>query len=62
MVHYRLNQNDVTNRINVEDPDQVRDAVLALFVARYPGADLAPLRRAFDDVKSLFGEIGRAHV
>jgi len=53
-VHDRLNQNDVTNRINVEDPDQVRDAVLALFAARYPGADLAPLRQAFEDVKSLF--------
>jgi hypothetical protein len=51
----RLNQNDVTNRINVEDPDQVRDAVLSLFAARYPGADLAPLRQAFNDVKALFG-------
>jgi hypothetical protein len=53
-VHKRLNQNDVTNKINVEDPDQVRDAVLALFTARYPGADLAPLRRAFSDIKALF--------
>jgi hypothetical protein len=53
-VYDRLNQNDVTNRINVEDPDQVRDAVLALFAARYAGADLAPLRQAFEDVKSLF--------
>ena len=53
-MHDRLNQNDVTNKINVEDPDRVRDAVLALLAARYPGADLAPLRRAFDDVKSLF--------
>src|SRR6202521_4395610 len=31
----RLNQNDVTNRVNVEDPLRVRDAVLALFAARY---------------------------
>ncbi len=54
-MHDRLNQNDVTNRINVEDPDQVRDEVLRLFAARYPGAELAPLRRAFDDVKALFG-------
>jgi hypothetical protein len=53
-VHKRLNQNDVTNKINVEDPHQVRDAVLALLTARYPGADLAPLRRAFDDIKALF--------
>jgi len=53
-VRSRLNQNDVTNKINVEDPDQVRDAVLALFTARYPGADLAPLRRAFEDINALF--------
>ena len=50
----RLNQNDVTNRVNVEHPDEVRDAVLSLFAARYPGADLAPLRQAFNDVKALF--------
>jgi len=53
-VNNRLNQNDVTNTINVEDPDQVRDAVLALLTARYPGADLAPLRQAFGDIKALF--------
>jgi hypothetical protein len=50
----RLNQNDVTNRVNVEDSAQVRDAVLALFGARYPGADFAVLARAFDDVNLLF--------
>jgi hypothetical protein len=50
----RLNQNDVTNRINVEDPQRVRDAVLALFAVRFPGADLAPLARAFDDLAALF--------
>lgn len=50
----RLNQNDVTNKVNVEDPDQVRDTVIALLGARYPGADLAPLRQAFADVKALF--------
>lgn len=50
----RLNQNDVTNRVNVEDPRQVRDAVLALFAARYPGGDFSALGRAFDDIKALF--------
>jgi hypothetical protein len=50
----RLNQNDVTNRVNVEDPYKVRDAVLALFAARYPGEDFTPLARAFDDFKALF--------
>lgn len=50
----RLNQNDVTNRINVEDAARVRDAVLALFGARYPGADLSPLARGFADFRALF--------
>ena len=50
----RLNQNDVTNRVNVEDAASVRDAVLALFSARFPGADFTPLARAFDDFKALF--------
>ena len=39
----RLSRNDVTNRVNVEDPHHVRDAVVALFSARYPGADLGIL-------------------
>jgi len=50
----RLNQNDVTNRVNVEDGDQVREAVLAIFRERYSGADLGIVARAFDDVKALF--------
>jgi hypothetical protein len=53
-MQYRLNHNDVTNRVNVEDPFKVRDAVLALFAVRFPGADLAPLSNAFDDFKALF--------
>jgi hypothetical protein len=53
-MHYRLNQNDVSNRVNVEQPQTVRDAVLDIFAARYPGADLAPLARAFDDFHALF--------
>jgi hypothetical protein len=50
----RLNQNDVTNRVNVEDPMRVRDAVLALYAARYPGFDCATLERAFADFQALF--------
>jgi hypothetical protein len=53
----RLNQNDVTNRVNVEDADQVQDAVLDLFRARYPQigpVEVAALVRAFGDVKALF--------
>ena len=53
-MHGRLNQNDVSNRINVEEASQVRDAVAAIFAARYPGAQLASLTRAFDDVHALF--------
>ena len=50
----RLNQNDVTNRINVEDPQRVRDVVLGIFAARFPAADFTPLARAFDDFAALF--------
>lgn len=50
----RRNECDVTNRVNVEIADDVRDAVLEIFAARYPGEDLAPLRRAFADMKTLF--------
>ena len=53
-MHSRLSQNDVTNQVNVEDAGQVRDAIIAIYGARYPGADLAPLARAFGDVKALF--------
>ncbi|MBC7803279.1 MAG: hypothetical protein H7Y16_05315 [Candidatus Parcubacteria bacterium] len=53
-MHDRLNQNDVTNLVNVESADQVRDAVIAIYGARYPGIDLSPLARAFKDVKALF--------
>ena len=53
-MHSRLSQNDVTNLVNVEDASQVRDAITAMYAARYPGADLTPLARAFDDVKALF--------
>src|SRR5205814_376458 len=44
----RLNQNDVTNRVNVENPANVREAVLRLFAVRYAGADFAGLEHAFD--------------
>jgi len=50
----RLNHNDVSNRVNVEDPQRVRDAVLGLFSARFPGADFTTLERAFADFAALF--------
>jgi hypothetical protein len=53
-MNIRLNQNDVTNRIDVEDAERVREAVLEIFQARYSGASFAPLVQAFDDAKDLF--------
>src|SRR6185295_535675 len=53
-MHARLNQNDVTNLVNVEDAAQVRDAIASMYAARYPGIDLAPMARAFEDVNALF--------
>lgn len=53
-MQHRLNQNDVTNRVNVEDAVQVRDAVLGIYGTRYPGVDLTPMARAFDDVHAMF--------
>jgi len=53
-MNMRRNEFDVTNRINVESVDEVRDAVLKVYAARYPGEDLAPLRQAFEDMKALF--------
>jgi hypothetical protein len=50
----RLNQNDVTNKVNVEEAASVRDAVLGLFASRYPGSDFTPLGGAFDDFQALF--------
>ena len=50
----RLNQNDVTNRVNVEDPAAVRDAIAAIFAARYPGSSFSVLARAFEDLEALF--------
>ncbi len=50
----RLNQNDVTNRVNVEQPGNVRQAVLRIFGSRYPSADFSVLERAFDDFHALF--------
>ena len=53
-MQHRLNQNDVTNCINVESAPQVRDAVLGIYARRYPGEDFTLLARAFDDVHALF--------
>ena len=53
-MEHRQNQNDVTNRVNVEHPQEVRDAILAIYGARYPGVDFGPLSQAFSDIQALF--------
>ena len=53
-MQHRLNQNDVTNLVNVENATQVRDAVLDIYTRRYPTEDFTPLTRAFDDVRAMF--------
>ena len=50
----RLTQNDVSNHVNVEDPEHVGTSVIRLLSARYPGADLGALGHAFADTKALF--------
>jgi len=54
MLQGRLAQNDVSNRVNVEDPLHVGGSVIGLLAARYPGADLAALSHAFADTQALF--------
>ena len=43
----RRNHYDVTGRVRISHPDDVRDAVCELLAALYPDADLAALRDAF---------------
>jgi hypothetical protein len=50
----RLTQNDVSNHVNVEDPEHVGTSVIRLLSARYPGADLGALGHAFADTRALF--------
>ena len=50
----RLSHNDVTNRINVEDPARVCGAISTVFGARYPGVDLSVLGHAFQDFHDLY--------
>ena len=45
---------DVGGRLEVCDPDAVRDTARAILARHYPGEDLAPLTRAFADVRRLY--------
>lgn len=50
----RRNHNDVSNRVNVETPAAVCEAVLEVFAARYPGGEFSALQRGFADFEALF--------
>lgn len=50
----RRNDFDVTNTVRVSSPDDVRDAVAALFQDAFPGASFDPLWIAFHDYERLF--------
>jgi hypothetical protein len=50
----RLNKNDVSNRVNVEEADEVRIAVTRLLASRYPSDDFGKLTRVFDHVKAMY--------
>ncbi len=50
---HRRNHYDVTDRVCISDPAEVRAAVEAVFQARYPGIDLQALDHAF----TTFGEL-----
>jgi hypothetical protein len=51
---YRRSNYDVTDSVQVSSPEAVRDAVLELYAAAWPGADLDTPRRAVDDFARLF--------
>jgi len=50
----RRNRFDVTNRVCVADPEAVRDAIFAIFEARFRGFDREPLRRSFETFTQLY--------
>jgi hypothetical protein len=51
---YRRSNYDVTDTVQVSSPTAVRAAVLELYAAAWPGADLTTLGRAVDDFTALF--------
>ncbi|HEX6550252.1 MAG TPA: hypothetical protein VF117_06225 [Gammaproteobacteria bacterium] len=50
----RRSNYDVTNVVQVSVPEQVADAVAAIYAELYPRASLKPLQRAFADFDRLF--------
>lgn len=54
-MRYRLTQNDVSNKINVESVDAVNGAVRRIYRDLYPAASPDLLDQVFADFKRLFG-------
>ncbi|NKF22850.1 hypothetical protein [Solimonas marina] len=50
----RRNHYDVTGRVRISHPHEVRDAVCTLLHARWPALDLKPLRHAFSTFARLY--------
>jgi hypothetical protein len=51
---HRRSNYDVTDTVQVSSPEAVRSAVLGIFAATWPGADLGALGTAIDDFAKLF--------
>jgi hypothetical protein len=45
---------DITDTIRTTDPIEVCDEVLRLFLGLYPGGNLRPMKRAFEDMSRLY--------
>jgi hypothetical protein len=53
----RRTEYDVTNSIRISDPRVVREEVCRVIAERYPSADLAPVRHAFDGFARLYAGV-----
>lgn len=54
MLKTKMARADITGRVDVTDPDAVREAVLAIFRRRYRNGDWAPVKRLFTDFGRLY--------
>lgn len=53
-MRFRRSEFDVTNRVNITDPDSVKKEVCAIYQDLYPDASTLVLERSFRDVASLY--------
>lgn len=54
MMRFRRSEFDVTNRVNITDPDSVKKEVCTIYLDLYPDASTRVLERAFRNVASLY--------